>query len=84
MHDLLSHEHPSRTRKTKRPRFGDPRAFALPREIGVTDLRERIRSIDKINDGQMPSIVRAQQRIAFIARRQTDLCEAMRHDKTLE
>lgn len=75
---------PRERAKQNAPGFGDPRAFALPREIGVTDLRKRIRSIDKINDGQMPSIVRAQQRIAFIARRQTDLCEAMRHDKTLE
>lgn len=29
-----------RTPETKRPRVVNPRAFALPREIGVTDLRE--------------------------------------------
>ena len=32
---------PLRTPETKRPRVVNPRAFALPREIGVTDLRER-------------------------------------------
>lgn len=27
--------------KTKRPRVVNPRAFAVPREVGVTDLREQ-------------------------------------------
>jgi hypothetical protein len=31
---------PCERQKQNAPGFGDPRAFALPREIGVTDLRE--------------------------------------------
>ena len=37
---------PLRTPETKRPRVPDPRAFAWPREIGVTDLRDGERSVD--------------------------------------
>ena len=33
-----------RTPKQNAPGVGDPRAFALPREIGVTDLRKRNQS----------------------------------------
>lgn len=33
---------PCERQKQNAPGFGDPRAFALPREIGVTDLREGI------------------------------------------
>ncbi|MFK2890617.1 hypothetical protein [Dyella flagellata] len=80
IHDGFSHENPLQTPKTKRPRDSDPRAFALPREIGVTDLRERNRSISK-NFGQMPFAAHAWQHIASMARRQTEMCEVIQHDK---
>ena len=69
-----------RTRKNKTPPGWNPRAFALPREIGLTDLRGRIRSMDENQGEQMPCIARARQRIAISARRQTDFGEVMQHD----
>lgn len=42
---------PCKRKKQNAPGYGDPRAFALPREIGVTDLRER----DQSMVGQRPS-----------------------------
>ncbi len=39
---------PCERQKQNAPGYGDPRAFALPREIGVTDLREG-KSVDDGN-----------------------------------
>jgi hypothetical protein len=66
-----------RTPKQNAPGFGDPRVFALPREIGVTDLRERIRSVRAKG---MPHFAQARLRSAIYARRQTGFGEVMQHD----
>ena len=69
-----------RTQKQNAPGFGDPRAFALPREIGVTDLRGRIRSMDENKGQQMPLIAHARQRVADSAHRHTGFGGMEQHD----
>jgi hypothetical protein len=59
---------PCKRQKQNAPGYGDPRAFALPREIGVTDLREGISRLSE-NDCQVaPFVTHEQACIAAFAR----------------
>jgi hypothetical protein len=63
------HAHPPGERqKQNAPGYGDPRAFALPREIGVTDLREGISRLSESGCQAVPFIARKQTRVATVAR----------------
>ena len=46
----------------------------------MTDLRERIRSVDENQGEQMPFIAYARQRVAMSARRHTGFGEMEQHD----
>jgi len=67
-----------RTPKTKRPRVLNPRAFALPREIGVTDLRASLRSVG-VEETVVLRRPHARQRVAAIARGQQVVSDVERH-----
>ena len=68
------HAHPRRTPKQNAPGHGDPRAFALPREIGVTDLREGISRLSESGCQVVPFIARKQARVAMVARHAWLVC----------
>lgn len=59
---------PCERQKQDAPGVGDPRAFALPREIGVTDLREGISRLSESGCQAVPFIARKQTRVATVAR----------------
>jgi hypothetical protein len=71
---------PCKRRKQNAPGCGDPRAFALPREIGVTDLRRWDQSIKRKLLRMHAFNARARQRIAIFARWQSGIGEVIRHD----
>ena len=69
------HAHPPGERqKQNAPGYGDPRAFALPREIGVTDLREGISRLSESGCEVVPFIARKQTRVATVARHAWLVC----------
>ena len=59
---------PCKRQKQNAPGYGDPRAFALPREIGVTDLREGISRLLENDCQVVPFIAHEQASIAAFAR----------------
>jgi len=59
---------PCKRQKQNAPGYGDPRAFALPREIGVTDLREGISRLSECDCQVVPIAAHKQARIAAFAR----------------
>jgi hypothetical protein len=60
---------PRERQKQNAPGFGDPRAFALPREIGVTDLREGISRLSESHCQAVLFTAHEQACIAVFARR---------------
>jgi hypothetical protein len=60
---------PRKRQKQNAPGYGDPRAFALPREIGVTDLHEGISRLWENGCQVVPFITHEQASIAAFARR---------------
>jgi hypothetical protein len=60
--------HPRRTLKTKRPRVETRGRSHSPREIGVTDLRERDQSLVAQIAMHQPFIARARQHVAIDSR----------------
>jgi hypothetical protein len=59
---------PCKRQKQNAPGYGDPRAFALPREIGVTDLHEGISRLLENGCQVAPFIAHEQACIATFAR----------------
>jgi len=60
---------PCERQKQDAPGVGDPRAFALPREIGVTDLRKGISRLSADDCQVEPFAAHEQACIAAILRR---------------
>jgi len=76
---------PCKRQKQNTPGYGDPRAFALPREIGVTDLHEGISRLLENSCQVVPFTTHEQARITAFARciRLVQVGEAEAHGKLL-
>lgn len=77
---ISMHAHPLQTPKTKRPRIGNPRAFALASGDRVTDLHDGIGRLENVFLRAMPYLPRTRHRIALKARQRSNVDEAMQHD----